>query len=85
MESPAVVVEKQNGATYITELNEKAEEQLSDEEADDIIDTEREEKSNIIFNVREAVPPQDYDAPYSQLPESVGLKKVKQKVKKKEL
>ena len=36
---------------------------------------------NMIFNVREAVPPTDYDAPYSQLPESVVLFKVKQKVK----
>ena len=38
----------------------------------------------MIFNVREAVPPTDYDAPYSQLPESVNkqiLYKVKQKVK----
>lgn len=32
---------------------------------------------NMIFNVREAVPPTDYDAPYSQLPESVVLFKVK--------
>ena len=35
----------------------------------------------MIFNVREAVPPTDYDAPYSALPESVMLVKVKQKVK----
>jgi len=32
--------------------------------------------------VDEAVPPTDYDAPYSAIPENVVLKKVKQKVKK---
>ena len=44
-------------------------------------DSDKEEKSNMIFNVREAVPPTDYDAPYSQLPKSVTLRKVKMKVK----
>jgi len=36
-------------------------------------DSDKEERSNTIFNVKEAVPPTDYDAPYSQLPESVVL------------
>ena len=29
---------------------------------------DEEEKSNQIFNVKDAVPPNDFDAPYSQLP-----------------
>jgi hypothetical protein len=47
------------------------------------LDNEGEEKATQIFNVREAVPPTDYDAPYSQLPDSVSkvLKRVKEKVK----
>mmetsp|Transcript_35795 Transcript_35795/g.54855 ORF Transcript_35795/g.54855 Transcript_35795/m.54855 type:complete len:83 (+) Transcript_35795:110-358(+) len=45
------------------------------------MESDEEERSNQIFNVREAVPPTDYDAPYSQLPGSVVLKRVKEKVK----
>ena len=37
--------------------------------------------SNQIFNVREAVPPTDYEAPYSQMPSNVDITRVKQKVK----
>ena len=40
-----------------------------------------EEATNKIFNVRDAVPPTDYDAPYSALPSNVVLKRVKEKVK----
>ena len=29
---------------------------------------DEEEKSNQMFNVKDAVPPNDFDAPYSQLP-----------------
>ena len=41
-----------------------------------------EEKTNQIFNVREAVPPTDFDAPYSKMPPSVEklMPRVKQKV-----
>ena len=34
---------------------------------------DEEEKSNQIFNVKDAVPPNDFDAPYSQLPSSVSV------------
>jgi len=40
-----------------------------------------EEATTKIFNVRDAVPPTDYDAPYSALPTNVVLKRVKEKVK----
>ena len=40
-----------------------------------------EEKSNKIFTVKEAQPPSDFEAPYSQLPSSVKLAIVKQQVK----
>lgn len=74
--------EPYQGKTMITELNpgpEFADEVV--EEAVDI-DSDEEEKSNQIFNVREAIPPTDYEAPYSQLPGNVILKRVKEKVKK---
>lgn len=44
-------------------------------------DSDEEEKTNQIFNVSEAVPPTDYDAPYSKMPSNVVLKRVKEKVK----
>lgn len=70
------------GATYLTEPNPGPEAAVAkDDHAD--LDSDQEEKSNQkIFNVDEAVPPTDYDAPYSAIPENVVLKKVKQKVKK---
>ena len=45
-------------------------------------DSGEEEKTNQIFNVREAVPPQDFDEPYSKMPKSVEklMPRVKQKV-----
>ena len=43
---------------------------------------EDEEKSNQIFNVKDAVPPNDFDAPYSQLPSSVQVQHVKAIVRK---
>lgn len=67
------------GKTMITELN-----QLPEETQDELIAADsdhEEERSNQIFNVREAVPPTDYEAPYSLLPEGVVLKRVKEKVK----
>lgn len=39
-------------------------------------------KTNQIFNVKDAVPPDDFDAPYSQLPSSVQIQLVKTMVKK---
>lgn len=45
-------------------------------------DSDQEEKTNQkIFNVDEAVPPTDYEAPYSSMPCNVVLSRVKQKVK----
>jgi hypothetical protein len=53
---------------------------LSDD--DRSIESGEEEKTNQIFNVREAVPPTDFDAPYSKMPPSVEklMPRVKQKV-----
>lgn len=57
----------------------------SDERVDvpspDAADSDEEDHSNKIFNVKDAVPPTDYDAPYSALPSSIKLKRVKQQVK----
>lgn len=70
---------------YITEVNhngdDKRVEGFNDIDHDLIDDSDEEEKTKQIFNVREAVPPTDYEAPYSQLPSSVVLKRVKEKVK----
>ena len=51
------------GKTLITELNQAPEINYRDEQESS--DSDKEEKANQIFNVREAVPPTDYDAPYS--------------------
>ena len=69
-----------DNGTYITEVKPEDEE-YGEDGKDELEDSDKEEKSNMIFNVREAVPPTDYDAPYSQLPKSVTLRKVKMKVK----
>jgi len=53
----------------------------SDEERQIEDNDEDEEATTKIFNVRDAVPPTDYDAPYSKLPGNVVLKRVKEKVK----
>lgn len=34
---------------------------------------DEEEKTNQIFNVKDAVPPDDFEAPYSKLPDSVQV------------
>jgi hypothetical protein len=52
----------------------------SDEERQ-MEDHDDDEAATKIFNVRDAVPPTDYDAPYSALPSNVVLKRVKEKVK----
>lgn len=70
-----------HGKTMITELNPLPEETYDANEIMAADSDQEEERSNQIFNVREAVPPTDYDAPYSQLPENVVLKRVKEKVK----
>ena len=44
-------------------------------------DSDEEERSNQVFNVKDAVPPTDYDAPYSVMPSNVVLKRVKGNVK----
>lgn len=60
---------KENNA-FITGLNQnEGEPELSDDDASN--DSGEEEKTNQIFNVREAVPPTDFDAPYSKMPPSV--------------
>lgn len=65
---------------FITDLNGRGEDpEISDQESQD---SGEEEKTNQIFNVREAVPPTDFDAPYSKMPPSVEklMPRVKQKV-----
>ena len=42
---------------------------------------DEEEKSNQIFNVKDAIPPNDFEAPYSQLPTNVKLSIVKSMVR----
>tara|TARA_B110000285_G_C15049073_1_gene575987 strand:- start:1127 stop:1357 length:231 start_codon:yes stop_codon:yes gene_type:complete len=56
------------------DMGESDEERQAEDHDDD-------EAATKIFNVRDAVPPTDYDAPYSQLPSNVVLKRVKEKVK----
>jgi len=72
--------EPYGGKTLITELNNGPEIALRDEEGE-AADSDQEEVTNQIFNVREAVPPTDYEAPYSLMPSNVVLKRVKEKVK----
>ena len=67
------------GKTMITELNHLGD--VNEDHENEAAESDHEERSNQIFNVREAVPPTDYDAPYSQMPENVVLKRVKEKVK----
>ncbi len=52
-----------------------------DSEEEEKTEHDEEEATTKIFNVRDAVPPTDYDAPYSALPGNVHLKRVKEKVK----
>jgi len=65
----------------ITELNQGPDIAYRDEMENNDLDSDEEEKTNQIFNVSEAVPPTDYDAPYSKMPTNVVLKRVKEKVK----
>lgn len=71
---------KDNNA-FITDLNHRGDDpEISDDHSSQ--DSQEEEKTNQIFNVREAVPPTDFDAPYSKMPKSVEklMPRVKQKV-----
>ncbi len=68
-------------AAFITDINEGDALLSGDDDIGKDSDNIEERVGNMIFNVREAEPPTDYDAPYSQLPESANLYKVKQKVK----
>ena len=65
-----------NEGVLITELPHKAEQSVLSGSRDERND-EEEEAKNKIFNVREAVPPTDYDAPYSSLPSNVVLNRVR--------
>lgn len=58
-----------------------AKDQADSDEERQIEEHDDEEATTKIFNVRDAVPPTDYDAPYSALPSNVVLKRVKEKVK----
>ena len=63
---------------HMTAVPTKGESDNGSENGDTVDDlNEEEEATNKIFNVREAVPPCDYDAPYSQLPGNVVLNRVK--------
>ena len=66
---------------FITEFNQKDHDD-SDIEEPDSDDSGAQESSQQIFNIREAVPPTDFDAPYSKMPDSVDvvISRVKQKV-----
>ncbi len=63
------------GPVMITELPNKEHSVHSQSDKGDV--DEEEEAKNKIFNVREAVPPTDYDAPYSSLPSNVVLNRVR--------
>ena len=69
------------GNAFITEFNQK-ENNDSDIDEDDSDASGDQESSNQIFNIREATPPTDFDAPFSPMPSSVTtvLPRVKQKV-----
>ena len=54
---------------FITEFNQMDED--SDVQDMDSDASGEQESSNQIFNIREAVPPTDFDAPYSKMPKSV--------------
>lgn len=66
---------------FITEFNQKDHDDSDIEDQDSDASGEN-EASNQIFNIREAVPPTDFDAPYSKMPPSVVIviSRVKQKV-----
>ena len=76
------------GKTLITELGMEQDAQHQEQQIQ-LRPTSEEEKrpssdesergilDNQIFHVLEAVPPQDYDAPYSKLPSNVVLTRVK--------
>jgi hypothetical protein len=66
---------------FITEYNQKDQDDSDASEIDSDASGEQ-ESSNQIFNIREAVPPTDFDAPYSKMPKSVVIviSRVKQKV-----
>jgi hypothetical protein len=67
------------GKTLITELNPAPEINFGGNDGDE---SDQEEKYNAkIFNVNEAIPPTDYEAPYSEMPTNVKLEIVKAKVK----
>ena len=69
------------GNAFITEFNQK-ENNDSDIDEDDSDASGDQESSNQIFNIREATPPTDFEAPFSPMPSSVTtvLPRVKQKV-----
>ena len=58
-------------AAFITEHNQHKDE--SDQEAVDSDNSGEEERNSQIFNIREAIPPTDFDAPYSKMPKSVVI------------
>ena len=68
-----------NNVMHLTEVQTRdVDNDIGSEEGDRVDELgEEEEATNKIFNVREAVPPCDYDAPYSQLPSNVVLNRVK--------
>ena len=73
--------EPYGGKTLITELNQGPDIVYQDDNNPEDLDSDEDDQQQNIFNVSEAVPPTDYDAPYSAMPATVVLKKVKQKVK----
>ena len=68
---------------FLTDLNHRGEDpDNSSNDDQQSQDSGEEEKTTQIFNVREAIPPTDFDAPYSKMPPSVEklMPRVKQKV-----
>lgn len=57
-------IEEEKKGGFITEVIQNENEMFS-EDNPDAMDSEEEQSNNQIFNVREAIPPTDYDAPYS--------------------
>ena len=57
-------IEEETKGGFITQVIQNENEGYS-EDNQDAADSEEEQSNNQIFNVREAIPPTDYDAPYS--------------------
>lgn len=61
-------MDHQDGGAFITEANTgygHPDNTFSEQDGQNDIESDEEDQSNKIFNVEDAVPPTDYEAPYS--------------------